>query len=986
MILPEQKLFSVPTFGVQSNLYRLAGSAELDASGEKPTWKTSLDGGFDLTRAGRAYAEVIARYDIDAIEGALAATATAFAGTNGIIVTRGTITSTGLAVAMPRAGRVLRVEQSEISADWDIEADPAALSVALRKVTFRSPLASFDLTGTASPQALDVRGEAKTSLGPIMDLAQQFAPKPIDLAGAIEAKFLAKGNIGQNAHGALTVYSFGPVRYEQMGTEVFSEAIHFETDAAAEWRGGELAALTVNVPDAWIGDLLTASLSSRTELLDGTGAKATAQILVKAPFLLAFVPPAKWEELEMAVDAAGSTTGTLSMDGPLLLNASGLQLGDAWTVGGNLATDLSDVEWMKSDMGEYLGGVRDEREFTVKLDPKSPLGFIYSDSAVTRTQTVQGPMDIQIEDIRIENSTTFEVNKPILVALPAGTIGSFRFPAEAMEMVLPTTTFSGNLKVDMEKSDFIVAESKGEMQGIGSGSGSGNFNWSDFSWSALAKAEVADISDLIGAFRLDPDMMKLIPELHGKAAFSMDLRGSDPRPPFDFSKGLPLRGSAMIDWSDVSAQSGDAWWVNGIAGNARFDSTDDGNAISLAGLLGIEEVGLKAIANKPLRGLAVQGTLTLDDFDVLQISIPEAVVGNYKMAAGADFSASGLSPFLLEGSGDGMESWLRGPRFDGTAHFSAGLSGFNETHPLVSSSGTIDWHGRVGSTPGKLLEFQSVASADSVSVAFADLFALDNLSGRWDAIKTYRLDRSVRLSSKPTEGTFSIDRIAFSKPPAQGEILQTVITVQGFERGLRISTGSRDFLGGPATTSISLTVENGEPALRAEMEITGLRGGKLSPYLRDLGGRQDEISGVATMAWVFPQSGGGNVLDNLTIRLRSTQIGKKALSRLLQALDANQDDPRFQNAITALAFGAPVGGHFFLENSLISMGAQLRLPAGFMVPLPILDRAPLGEIFAVYGLQQKAGMIGQLHDPLLLLLQSDLDNKDSNSTETGTFP
>ncbi|MCB2156427.1 hypothetical protein KQI84_16250 [bacterium] len=983
---PAEKLFSVPTFGVAAPLYYVDGSAEANLAGETPVWKTALAAGFDLDALNDSYNAILAQHNVHELQGRIVADVSANGAADGSISTKGSVTSRDIGAAIPRENGLLPIRQSEVVANWDLTADPAAKAIEIRNAALRSPLASLDVKGNASPTAIDLAGKSKTSLGPIMALAQQFKELPIDLAGRLEMDFDAKGEIGRDLQAHVSLFSFGPVRYTQMGTDVFSEDLHFETGTRVRWNDGELESVDIDGLHALLGDAMSASLDSTVNLGDGTGATASGHFAGTMPFLIAFVPPEKMESMEMALDATGMTTATVTIDAPLALGDDGLKMGERWVVKGNLSTDVPEMEWYKGDMGEYLAGTRDDRDFTVTLNPNDPMGFVYEDSAVTATSEVMGPMDIQMGEVRIENSTRFEMNKPILVNIPASRIGAFVFPTETMEMRLPPTTFAGKLKIEMERSDFIANDVVAVIEGVGNGGGSGNFNWGDFSWSMDSTVDVSDIRNLTQLVQLDEEMMGRLPELHGKAQATTKLRGSDPRPPYDLARGLPVRGSATLDWGEVAVRSGEAWWVEGIAGNASFDASDDGKNAALAWNLGIDEIGADAIEQKPVRDFAVNGSLELDDFDVLQLTVPETSVGNYEMLAGANFRAEGLKPYLLEGAGTDIESWLRGPRLLGDAKFHLDLDGLNETHPLLTAGGTIDWSGKLSNTPGRLLEFNSLLSTDSVDVAFADLFALNGLNGSWDALKTYRLDSSVRIPTKPTEGKFTVDRIAFKKPPAEGEILDSVVTVQGFERGLRMSAGIRDFLGGPATASASLTEEGSDPVLRAEMELTGLRGGKLSPYLRDLGGCQDEISGVATMTWRIPESSEGNVLDTLLVRLRSTQIGKKALARLLQALDANQDDPRFQNAITALNFGAPVGGQFVLENSLVTMAAQLRLPVGVIVPLPILDRAPLGEIFAVYGMQQQAGAISRAHDPLLMLLRSDLFIDASQSTEAGTLP
>lgn len=957
----------------------------VDVSGEAPVWEASLAAAMDFTRIGEAYGELLARFGFFDLQGRVRGRLDVAGTGDGRIATRGDFKSQGAGASLPFEDRSVRLEQSEVVLGWDLEANPADSEFVVRGVTVRAPNMSLSVEGTASPRAIDLSGDLEVALEPILAIGELFKPIPIGLAGDLRTRFSLKGTMGSDFRGELTVQSAGPVRYTQMGTEIFAEPLHLEASAEAKWKEGELAEVVLAIPSAGIGEEADAALDLIANMRDGTGVRGTARFSVGIPLILGFVPPERLDEMELEIAATGALEGNIAFDAPLVL-APELRLADQWNVTGDLITDLPEVEWLMGEMGEYLGGVRDERKFTVAINPNSPMDFLYSDHAVTSVGEVFGPMDLQVAEIRIENATRFQMEAPILIDLPSGRIGEFLFPTDTMALALPATTFASKMRIDLEESTFEVSRLDVAVQDVGAGGGTGNFNWGDFSWSLNSELEVSDLANAVALVTLEPTMTDLLPEVGGQVVVSTKLVGGDPRPPFDLAAGLPVRGNATINWKDVFAREDPMWWASGIAGSARFDSSDDGKSASLDWNVGIEELGAEAIRAKPVREFATHGRLNLRDFDELALHVVEIRAGNYDVRGEGKLTASGLKPFLLEGEGDGIESWLRGPRFDGNAFIRANLGAFDGAHPLLATGGVMDWTGRIGSTPGRLLEIESNLGADSVYLAYAEMFELEGLTGRWNAVKTYRLDPSVRLPSRPTEGKFTVARMAFSKPPASGDFVDSVVTIRGFETGLRLSVGVRDFLGGPATGSFSVTEESGAPVLRGEMEITGLRGGKLSPSLRDLGAREDEMSGIATMSWRIPDSPESNVLDDLSIRLRSTQIGKKALSRLLQALDANQDDPRFQNAIMALNFGAPVGGHFFLENSMISMGTRLRLPAGVMLPLPILDRAPLSEIIAVYGMQQRAGAISALHDPLLLMLQTDLYAGESMTTQAGALP
>src|SRR5690606_13052840 len=146
-----------------------------------------------------------------------------------------------------------------------------------------------------------------------------------------------------------------------------------------------------------------------------------------------------------------------------------------------------------------------------------------------------------------------------------------------------------------------------------------------------------------------------------------------------------------------------------------------------------------------------------------------------------------------------------------------------------------------------------------------------------------------------------------------------------------------------ATGTISLL--QGDPVINTRLEVTGLDMARLarSSYGREAQAA-DELNATGSFRWRLTEGANRRFLDDMTVEVKSTRIGAAAFARLLRALDADQDDPRFQNALAALRVGQPVSADFLLQGALASFGAELRLPGGFRTPLPILERQPLGDL------------------------------------------
>ena len=165
----------------------------------------------------------------------------------------------------------------------------------------------------------------------------------------------------------------------------------------------------------------------------------------------------------------------------------------------------------------------------------------------------------------------------------------------------------------------------------------------------------------------------------------------------------------------------------------------------------------------------------------------------------------------------------------------------------------------------------------------------------------------------------------------------------------------------------------GDPTVVGGAQVTGLNGSAFMPGTEFPSRRDADINGVMTALWRLPEDPQGTALDYVTFNAVSTRIGKKAFVRLLQAMDSRSESPQFQNAIMALSLGTPSGASMSLENSLVTMSGSVRLVGGIELPVPVLDRTPLGDVIEVYGLGDTTALLGVTRWGLRLLLAEDLD-------------
>jgi len=195
----------------------------------------------------------------------------------------------------------------------------------------------------------------------------------------------------------------------------------------------------------------------------------------------------------------------------------------------------------------------------------------------------------------------------------------------------------------------------------------------------------------------------------------------------------------------------------------------------------------------------------------------------------------------------------------------------------------------------------------------------------------------------------------------------------------------RDFLGGAATMTASLREREDDPLITGRFQVTGLDTRRLTPGAEEEENREAEVNAVGDLRWRLRDVSGPRLLEELGVTLDTTHIGRIAMVRLLQSLDAEGQNPAIQNAVTAVRLGTPVGAEGTMNTSLVSLESELLLPFGFRVNLPIVDRQPVSELVEVYNLQE-ASQAGITLRWFLTLLLSDTLDEFENKLQGGAGP
>jgi hypothetical protein len=515
-----------------------------------------------------------------------------------------------------------------------------------------------------------------------------------------------------------------------------------------------------------------------------------------------------------------------------------------------------------------------------------------------------------------------------------------------------------------------------------------DFNASAGSWGTSTRMEAKDLSQPVGWAILPAGMGERIPALSGAAEARVELTGTLPPPDFDpMTSPLPVNGTVVATAHGVGVRM-PMLVVEGL--DTDVAATVDGSARSgdAVTTLTIDRMFHPGLVLKPMRDTVLRADLRFDDIDRLSGVVHEARLRNYGAHATGRVEVSGLQAALASEETNPVRKWLGNLDIDSAMTLRQDLLSLSGIHPYVMLEGRLESTLAMRNQPARGLELEAETTIRDGGLVFADMVEASGVTGGWRTRKTLAARDVVLDRPALPPGEFRIAEASFGPPGRPGLKANTrdvLLTMRGFDEPVRLGLEVRDLLGGNAVAQAALDLNGRDPVLSADMQVAGVDAGQLGGLSSsDL--RAWEINGAGSANWRLRAVGFDRALEDLTLRADSTRIGRLALSRLLEALDADQDDPRFQNARAALRFGTPVMAQARLDNSLVTFASELRMPGGLPLALPILDRQPLGDMIEVYDFDRFSPMFSLTRTGLLVLLAEDMQELEETLATLETAP
>jgi len=200
--------------------------------------------------------------------------------------------------------------------------------------------------------------------------------------------------------------------------------------------------------------------------------------------------------------------------------------------------------------------------------------------------------------------------------------------------------------------------------------------------------------------------------------------------------------------------------------------------------------------------------------------------------------------------------------------------------------------------------------------------------------------------------TCRIREIAFQNWAVRGITLRS----EGDIRRWTVYAEIEDLLSGKVRGRMSLRQANdGGWDLDIDAELTGVSGRTVIPTWRNLPARETEVSGVGSFRWHLAPDADDpeELLRGIDIRFVVTHVGSRALQGFLLALDPEEKNPSFVAGRQALNLGRPDNFIFTFKHGLMDMEVGLTTFAGLGFTIPLLKRAPVGEITRLETLQAR---------------------------------
>ncbi|MDK2971987.1 MAG: hypothetical protein PWP23_1742 [Candidatus Sumerlaeota bacterium] len=945
---------------------------ECDVSGTGDTMSGggTLAGSIDLAHPLEAWGPRFRKEAMPAVQGALDFDIEASADGAKKFASEGALALRGFSVAFVDKPEPLALPETTLA--WDLSVNNETPSVVVRRIALENDFAVWTLDGSMT-DAFDIRTHAEADLGPIMELASLFKEMPVAVTGKPVLDASLHGTAGDRLDIALGVETAANLTVVKEGTLSLDAPVFLDSACTVAWSNDVLSSMTMTIADFSLGEAF--GMTDETEVALGETIVSTSRAAATVRYapILAMLDPALLEQFDAAVALEGETTVEPVIHFVLQKTAEGIIFPEPVEIEGTAVTEIAALEWAFREMSGYVEGFFDEREFAFTVDPADPKGFAYEDQGFTGAELVSGPMGLELGAWQVGAAQAFAMTGA-RVELAGLELSSLRWQSGEMAIQLPRTAVSGNLDFAMEPMAVKVGQLEVQLGNSLHAASDMAYSADDRRWSTRTSMELGDVAEPLGWTTLPAAMREAIPALEGSLRLEADLAGTLPGEDFDpTTSPLPVAGTFAASANDIGLRM-PVLVMEKL--NATIEGNIDGATRSgdVTASVAIDRAWNPGLTLKAARDMTLKAEAAFTDADSVRGSIGELRIRNYGTLAEGTFAVSGIMDALASAETNPIAKWLGNLDIDASARAEQDLLWLSGIHPSLLLDGQLDATFEMTNRPERGLTLDAAMEIADGELIFADMVEASGISGSWQTRKTLAARNVVMEHKDLPPGEFRVVQASFGPPGRPGLKARTsnvLLRLHGFDEPVRAELEIRDLMSGNAVARTALNLVETDPVLSGDLQVAGVDAGQLAGLAtRDK--REWEINGAGSANWRLRDLGFQRVLEDLSLRMDSTRIGRLALTRLLEALDAEQDDPRFQNARAALRFGTPTMAQARLNNSLVTFGSELRMPGGVTLSLPILERQPLGDMIEVYDFDRFSPMFSLTRTGLLVLLAEDL--------------
>lgn len=838
-----------------------------------------------------------------------------------------------------------------IAADFAPESGEAVL----RDIALRGAGTEWTARGAASAEAWDLEGGASVDFAEVLAAFAAWMPEDAPgVAGVLRGSWGTEGTLGGAIAASARLESPDGVVVDAP----WSSGAPIALGAAVEglrmpWPGDEGGSATIERVALVVGPL---ALDAPLEASWGAAVRmGTEQLRIVLDYAeaLDLVSPDLLAEAGVEVLLEGTTAfdGAFRMDGP------------EWSADGMLATEFPAVEWATLDgMGQVVG-LYDRRRVAARgsLDDAS---WSYADEAETGFDEAAPMEGLLAGALRIAATAQAASEGPWTFGIGEATLEGLQWASPDALAELPDAALAARVGYDPATGAAVLEGFVLQIGGALRAALDAAFDGAG-AWEARSTISALDIDALASMWR--PIAGPPPPEVGGAAEFVVELRGILPgEEGLDWIDGLPVEGTASLSLADVLVLEPGEYALAGLEGIAALELLPGGRAGSLLLQFGAGSAAGGALMMKPAEDLRFDALAGWEDFDRIRLDFLRLASAGLGTELTASADAQGLEPWLRDPSAaDALDS----ARVEIGLFFDQGLSGIERLAGVTRGRGALSagFDGRY--SPGRGLESILTLGADAVELDWGGMVEVSGMEGRTRFERFYAASPGLQGSALTASGWWRIARLGLL--PAGGMDLGGLSAeVRGDGRGVVVDWRVASLLGGAAAGRMRLAESGGDPVLSGRADLTNLEMARLGGMAES--GPDSRLSAAASLAWRFGPRTAENMLADLSMRFESTQIGRAAFIRMLQAMDPDGGDPRFTNAQYAARLGRPTRVEASLDNSLVTMRGTLSIPPGIATPLPIVEREPIGDLAEVYGLSENAEALSAVRLLLRLLLAPDL--------------